>query len=441
MVRDCVPFRETVRSTNDGISMYSFLIFDLDDTLIATSSLEDFRGAANVENTSPAYRAALLQAIVVECVRVSISQDFLLRLKAAYPDAKFSVATAAPRFYAATLLGHFYPQFTWDSVVGYEDVTRRKPDPEGLYLAYERAGCSAAIGRESIVLIGDSEKDILAAYHAGIRIILYSACWPERPRPADYRARKLLPDAEVKMTHTLREAIDLPLVRLPAFELCVEGAEFGTVRAPKQKHFCNHPAERVNGRAPTVNVVTLGRLFSEWPAVSERRQWHSPTQQIHDHKNAVLFPNTWITAILRAVQMVTINTASLIFGDMTVVITCIPHKPNRVPRLERLVAQLEAEYRANPFGNGPFVFAPMVLAYRPGARSHHGEHLNAIQRVENTRDNLYVNSGTVIVDQTVIVLDDVVTTGTSLYFAEKFLMGAGAANVICMALTQAIGDV
>jgi phosphoglycolate phosphatase len=52
-------------------------------------------------------------------------------------------------------------------VVGREDVTRGKPDPEGLRLLAERHGVEAA----GMLLVGDAETDRLCAERAGARFL------------------------------------------------------------------------------------------------------------------------------------------------------------------------------------------------------------------------------------------------------------------------------
>ncbi|OFA00172.1 HAD family hydrolase [Duganella sp. HH101] len=420
--------------------MYNFLIFDLDDTLAATGMLEHFRGAANVGKNTQEYSHALRASIMLAGLQPSIPQQFLLELKAEKPHAKFAVVTTSPVSYALTLLDYFYPQFAWDAVVGYENVARTKPDPEGLYQAFERAGCDPNWNRDSIVLIGDSIKDVTAAYRSGIRVILYTACWPQQPGTERFKAANLLPDAQVKTLESLRDAIDNPNDRLPAFELAVAGAQFGNVRSPKINHFCNHPDERLpNGRSPSVSVYTLGRLFAEYKIIAERRAWHLPTQQIHDHKNASRFPTAWVIAILQAVGKLARELPAVVFGFTPLVFTCIPRKPNRPPRLELLLQQVQAEYQH--IGAGDYEFAPAALVYDIGALSHHGEHLKGLQRFENARDFLRVANPEQIRGKTVVVLDDVVTSGASLFYADKKLKAAGANSVICLALTQTIGEV
>lgn len=59
------------------------------------------------------------------------------------------------------LLEHF------DDITGGEDVTRHKPDPEGLLQAVERLGCE----RDRTLYVGDSVVDAEAAQRAGIAFV------------------------------------------------------------------------------------------------------------------------------------------------------------------------------------------------------------------------------------------------------------------------------
>jgi phosphoglycolate phosphatase len=53
-------------------------------------------------------------------------------------------------------------------VIGAEDVEQHKPDPEGLFEAIERLGCSTA----SVVYVGDSVVDAELARRAGVPLIV-----------------------------------------------------------------------------------------------------------------------------------------------------------------------------------------------------------------------------------------------------------------------------
>jgi HAD superfamily hydrolase (TIGR01509 family) len=57
----------------------------------------------------------------------------------------------------------------FDVVVTGNDVTAHKPDPEGILMALARLG----VAKDRAVMLGDSEKDILAAHNAGIDSVLF----------------------------------------------------------------------------------------------------------------------------------------------------------------------------------------------------------------------------------------------------------------------------
>lgn len=78
-----------------------------------------------------------------------------------------SKATAvARRGLAFTGLEHFFPV-----VIGADDTTRHKPDPEPVRLALDRLGYTPS----EALFVGDSTHDILAGRAAGV--IAVAACW------------------------------------------------------------------------------------------------------------------------------------------------------------------------------------------------------------------------------------------------------------------------
>lgn len=424
--------------------MFNAFIFDLDNTLVNTTSLEQFRGSANVGNGSQNYRQTLLAA----CKKISaphlISLDNLKQLKIKNPSAKFCVITRSPKAYAGVVLSEFYPGFQWDAVVGYEDVKHTKPDPEGVVKALTDAGVDGGMLTNSFLIIGDEESDIICGYRAGLSTILYSASQLTASKSTQFRANALLPDASVRLERTLIEAIDDLASRLPILEAFLAGKNPESIRAPRLRHFCPLESEKTGANPhPRVSVVTLGRMFSEYESLEFRRGGHLLTEQIHAHKNSTEFPDEWIQALVSVIDKQIADSShylSSVLGKTPISITCIPHKPGRLPRLEALLSHLENKYSSRQGGRIKRGFNPSLLAYGSGAKSHHGEHLKRQARFENVRDNLVVADPAQVPGKIVVVIDDVVTSGASLYYAEKYLLGAGAKEVICIALAQAIGD-
>ena len=103
--------------------------------------------------------------------------------------------------------------------------------------------------------------------------------------------------------------------------------------------------------------------------------------------------------------------------------------------LENIKDCYEKKYNSN--GKFPIIFVPNLLKFEEGAQSN--KNLKANARMMNIRDHLKLNNKLKIENKIVIVIDDVVTSGYTLYFAKHFLMEqGGASEVECMALTKSI---
>jgi len=93
--------------------------------------------------------------------------DVLRELKA--KDKKLALITSSIRVVVESLLDKFALTDLFDAVVCIEDTEHRKPHAEPLQKALELMGGNE---REA-VMIGDTEKDILAAHNAGVDSILF----------------------------------------------------------------------------------------------------------------------------------------------------------------------------------------------------------------------------------------------------------------------------
>ena len=130
------------------------IIFDFDQTLVDTSSLEHLRrpgrwGSFNQE------------ARVLEPYE-GIT-DLLAELNAA--GQQVGIVTSSPDMVPKA----FVDRYAWpvDCVVGYHDVSRRKPYPDGLLLAVKRCGSIPA----GSFHVGDRAQDTEAARSAGMAAI------------------------------------------------------------------------------------------------------------------------------------------------------------------------------------------------------------------------------------------------------------------------------
>lgn len=404
-------------------------LFDLDNTLLETSDLENFRGAANLRNTTPAYTKALLEAFNENPFRELYSLKELQALRTRFPQMKWGVFTRAPRHYADSLLANSYPGLDWDVVIGFEDVKHTKPHSEGVWTAMDATKVKYV---NHVALVGDEKVDVQCAYQSGCWSILDQTSWGWPWIGPNYWAVERVPDAIIKKPSELGDVLSDPKLFLPELELRVEGGDPGN-RPPRIDHL-NHFFP-VRGQRP-VSVAVLGKLFAEYEELKPRYQWHDLTKQLLAHKDAQEFPDEWIQALRRYLK------AELLIGSA--VVTTIPFKPGRPPRLEALLAQLKASDDAKPIllnimNRKSLTFLPALLAFKDAAVSSHGMHLSRDDRFINVGENLHVQEPQSIQGKRVVVIDDVVTTGASLLWAHRMLLEAGAQSVHCVALAKAVG--
>lgn len=398
------------------------VLFDLDDTLIRTNDLANFRGIANVGQTPPSYQADLTRAYLTGFGRHFYTSVHLDELKSQTPGLKLGVFTRAPRQYAMTLLGLAYPGFNWDIVVAFGDVARTKPYGDGILHAMRVCGVTDT---SRVVMVGDNKVDILAAYDAGCGIVLDKASWPRPWGREHYDAVERIPDALIHTPAELMKFVADPLEFLPELE------RTGWNTTHQRARYRDTRASYFNALAPRpsrpISIHCMGRFFTQ--EVQSRAVWHRLNQEVINLKDASIFPSHWIASIRAFLETLTV----VQFGG-GVVVTVIPAKPGRIPRLESMLLQL-AQSRAWPVG---MEFIPDLMSYRQGVRSHSGEHLNKEQRFQNVRDSLLVNDGCRIAGRQVVVIDDVVTTGASLIYAKIYLEAAGAFEVVCLSMAKAI---
>jgi pyrophosphatase PpaX len=105
--------------------------------------------------------------------------DMLEKLK-----VKKAVFTSASRRLCDAMLKHCHLAGYFDFIVTGDDVSKPKPDPEGLYLISDK------LDEDNLVYVGNSEKDLLASKKFGATFILFSK--DERTElMADYTASTL----------------------------------------------------------------------------------------------------------------------------------------------------------------------------------------------------------------------------------------------------------
>lgn len=411
------------------------ILFDLDDTLLRTSDLEGFRGREFLNTQPREYVQRLTAQFGMLPGRIVYTEAQLMALQRQHEGVRLGVFTRSPRHYAEILLDLAYPRIDWATVVAFEDVTHTKPSGEGVLLAMRVAEVASP---QSVWLVGDGKSDVQAAYDAGSWCVLDQTTWPNARRSDDWKALERMPDAIIQSPEDLPGVLENPTEFLPSAERLqvLAGAAAGDrpFRFEKAGYF--NPL--VQGARPN-QIHSLGRHFSR--DAQRRVDWHAVTNDIHRMKDLLTVPEYWVDAIRKFIRSVVLSRNPMIaFGVGGLVVTVIPAKPGRVQRLEAMLAQVAASHAEVAINRGNIEFIPNALEYLPGALSHHGNGgLNREQRFVNARDHLRANPGSDFSGKHVLVIDDVVTSGASLIYAEMYLRAAGASGVTLLALTKNVG--
>jgi len=357
------------------------------------------------------------------------------KIRATYPQLKIGIFTRAPRAYVQSVLTYAYPGFTWDAVVAQGDVYPTKPSGKGIALAMQHCGVKYI---NLVVMVGDIGVDLKAAYNAGVWAVLDRSAWTATRTREHWDALALIADGDLRTSGSLLEFLGRPFAFLPELERLLSGT--GLDRgSPRYDDVGKFIPRELGGDRTRFVVYTAGRSFSGYESLENRQKWHTLTKSIGDQKNANSFPEEWVQAIETFIR--TKLSVAMMLGGLTV--TVIPHRPGRAPRLEKLLEQLAAK---NTFAiqkaSGKLSFAPGLLAYRDGVRSQHGDHLGRLERFKNVRDHLFVPYPKLLLPgRSVLVIDDVVTTGATLIYATKYLRDVGVRDVTSLAMAMNITNV
>lgn len=411
--------------------MFEVCLFDLDQTLINTDDMKELRESGKNKN-DPDYLKRVTESFESKAGRVIYSEEMLCKIRAKFPQLKIGIFTRSPRGYAEAILKAAYPAMVWDVIVAYEDVEHTKPHGEGIDKAMYSFGYRD-ISR--VVLVGDGDVDIRAAYNAGCVVVLDTSSWENKRSSDNWRALGRIPDVVIHKPEEIIDVLNDYESYLPELERLLSGcnARAGAARFDRVNKFIPREA---GGDQTAYPIFSCGRSFAGYKSLEWRKKWHELTASIHEQKDAETFPKEWVEAVR---EFIAAHFPILIFGG-TLVVSVIPHRPGRKPRLEAFLRQLEATYNPKK-GVGNLLFVPDLLAYKDGVRSNSNEKLSPSERFENIREHLYVHRVDMAVRARVLVIDDVSTTGSSLIYAKKHLIDAGAIEVTCLSIAMNISNV
>lgn len=268
-------------------------------------------------------------------------------------------------------------------------------------------------------LVGPDEESIRLAYEFGLLSVLQKTNW-QKP---NYYAKSYCPDFEYSEPSRLLEYLKDPNAFKPSLEQILDG----TFKYPKfieTKRFSTLESHE------SVTIYGLGRHFSGYKSLTARRERHLLTQSIHENKDSKKFPESWVQAITTFIK------SKKLGQERSLLVVSIPARPGRIDRLSYLCSQVM--YYSNDLR---IDIEPNLLYYKNGIKSNSHEYLNREERFKNIKEHLEVmDLGPLMETQMtwnkpdVLIIDDVATSGASMFYAKKKLKEAGFDNIYCLAI-------
>lgn len=417
-----------------GKTTFELCLFDLDDTLVRTTELEEIR-LEGKDNQSQGYLQRLRATVGDIEARRLYSLALLKQIRAEHPQIKLGVFTRSPRSYARCLLEIAYPTFEWDTIIAYEDVKPTKPYGKGARKAMDEFDVEYL---DRVLLVGDNDADVRAAYNCGCRVVLDKSNWSTDWSNWQYdhwHALERIPDAIIVSPEEVLEVLKDPNSFLPELERALlKGSQRNSPRFDEIGHFIPREAGGVKKRYP---IHIAGRSFANYTSTEERRKWHELSASIGENKDSDIFPEEWVATVRSFIA----TRYHAFFGVKEVNLAVVPHRPGRKPRLENFLEQLRQCFAVSPIEDLNISVHPGLLAYKDGVKSQHNDHLNHLERFKNVRDHLYVAQMDLVTPRAAfLIIDDVTTTGASLIYAYQYLKDAGATDVKCLSMSKNIGD-
>lgn len=387
--------------------------FELDGTLINLDGLDDLLERGWTDD-SEAYKAELAGVLGREW-RELVRPSTLEAIRRRYPSLRLNLLSYLSDVCLEVILRTCWPDFEWDLIAA--------PLAEGLPCAWRLP----AEGKpEKMIYVGATGESLRFAHsQPNCFSVLATWGWSSVPRlrggkcsSEQWRTVELFADAQVDTPDAIEALIAAPEDGLPLLERLLEKG--GNANNDIRRYLvCNK--FRPKAQRDWVEVYGLGRYYAR----HERHRSHKLTQSILENKESSVFPEEWVQAIVQAVK--DIDSARL-------VIAAIPARPERMDRMKAFLAQVEA---SGLLAGCRVEFVPDLLGYRSGVRSQHKACGSAQERFDNVRMHLYVSNASPLEDHPdVLIIDDVVTTGATFYYARQYLLEAGANDVVPLAMAM-----
>lgn len=408
--------QKTSSTTEVSETEFTDCWFELDGTLINLDGLDDLLERGWTDD-SEEYKAELADVLQREW-RQLVYSPMLESIRRRYPSLRINLLSYLSDVCLEVILRTCWPDFEWDLIAA--------PLAEGLPCAWRLP----AEGKpEKMLYIGASGDSLRFAHsQPNCFSVLATWGWSSVPRrrggkcsSEQWRTVELFADAQIDRADEIESLLAAPEDWLPLLESLLERGHKTSDCSRRRYLVCNKFRPNVQG--DWVEVYGLGRYYAR----HERHQTHKLTQSILENKESSVFPAEWVQAIVQAVKDL---------DSSRLVIAAIPARPERVDRMRAFLAQIESSGLLKS-EKRRVVFAPDLLAYRDGVRSQHRACRSAKERFDNVREHLYVHNAAPLEDHPdVLIIDDVVTTGATFYYARQCLLEAGAYDVASLAMAM-----
>ncbi|ENV3680317.1 HAD-IA family hydrolase [Vibrio alginolyticus] len=393
------------------------IFFDLDDTLVATSSLADYRTSRDIQGLEENIHNSKIYKPV---------KWMLEKIKE--KGIPLALVTNSPRWYTERVLKH-HDIDMFDVTVCYDEVGAGgiKPSTKGIDLALEKLGLTS---HSKVIYVGDQDTDFVAAYTAGIK--------PVAPSWANKNPIAQIPAAILNSEHLVDFLDDYDEISLIADRTALKRAfDF----PKKQLNFLplSVKGELVPLKKEDIKLISFGRYFSQSNTLTAQlHENHQLSKDIYakELSKSYTIPQYYVNLLSRVVETL----PTFVFGDEAShfdFVTVIPAKKGKNPRLENMLARIKGE------ANSKSEFIPDLFEFSAGAES-----LKTLggkdRRLAELQDHMTVKPKYLekVKGATVLVLDDVITTGATFAHAFDILDAAGASLTFgaCLAKTVSIKE-
>lgn len=392
------------------------ILFDFDNTIANTESIRDIRERSAYDELT---EEALAQVKTYKPV-----PKLLDSIKRA--GVKIGIVTNSGRGYIAPVLQHLGLAEFFDVVVTYTDVKAegKKPSPKGIELAL---GMLKVPASSAVLYVGDENSDHEAAYRAGVT--------PVMPSWATKKPVSTAPAIEMSSTQLVEFISNPSEFRLFA-EQC---AELETADFQRQGVYflpLDDSANVVTVRSE-MSSLCFGRYFSQKSAVTAMlHERHALSKEIQrkEEESPFQIPPHWCQLMAHVV----LHTPSYIYDDagrVFDIVTVIPAKKGKDPRLERLLAAVEVLRKKDAHQSA---YIGDLFYYLDDAQSQ--KTLTRRERSYEAKRALHLNTDRAasVAGKRILVIDDVITTGSTLERARSLLLGAGAASAVGVGIAKTV---